>query len=237
MIFKLLKFLREQSIVFDIISKELAATRPRPWKGLDRIYKLIPEGSLVMDLGCGGGRDTVYLASLGHFVISLDFSYKLLKITHKRVLDHKLFRKVNLIQASITHLPFREGIADVCVSIATLHHVPTFKLRLKVLSEIKRVLKKGGILILTVWSLFQPRHIRPVLLSFFSTYRRIWEFGDAYVPWRRGVKVPVERFYHLYTPLELKISLRISGYIKVIIKRFNIAKKPYPQNYIAISIK
>jgi len=43
---------------------------PSPW--VIRFAPLIPAGGLVLDLACGGGRHTRYLAALGHRVEAVD---------------------------------------------------------------------------------------------------------------------------------------------------------------------
>lgn len=43
---------------------------PSEW--VQRWARLIPEGSLVLDLACGGGRHARYLAALGYVVLAVD---------------------------------------------------------------------------------------------------------------------------------------------------------------------
>jgi len=41
--------------------------------------------------------------------------------------------------------------------LAVLHHIPSLEFRLEFLKEAKRVLRLGGLLILTVWDLKEKR--------------------------------------------------------------------------------
>lgn len=42
------------------------------------------EGKVTLDVGCGNGRDSIYMASKGAKVIAIDFSKEFLKIARKR---------------------------------------------------------------------------------------------------------------------------------------------------------
>ena len=52
------------------MSKNIPKTQASLW--VQRFEPLIPPGGLVLDLACGGGRNAMYLASLGHRVLALD---------------------------------------------------------------------------------------------------------------------------------------------------------------------
>lgn len=47
-------------------------TQEQPSRWVSRFAGLIPGGGWVLDLACGGGRHTRYLASLGHQVLGVD---------------------------------------------------------------------------------------------------------------------------------------------------------------------
>ena len=42
------------------------------------------EGKVILDVGCGNGRDSIYMASKGAKVIAIDFSKEFLKIARQR---------------------------------------------------------------------------------------------------------------------------------------------------------
>lgn len=102
---------------------------------LERFHAMLPSGP-VLDLGCGAGRDSRHLISLGHEVVSGDLSLELLKIT-----GHE--QKTRLVQLDLLTLPFREGtFAGVWVSGGLLHTPGSAHPR--AFSEIYRVLTAGG---------------------------------------------------------------------------------------------
>jgi ubiquinone/menaquinone biosynthesis C-methylase UbiE len=95
----------------------------------------------VLDLGCGAGRHTLRLSSGGARVTAVDFSMGLLAEAQKRV-----GTGVTFIEADITRsLPiFAEH--DLVVCSLALHQVRELK---PVFSEIARILKPGGVLVVS----------------------------------------------------------------------------------------
>lgn len=90
----------------------------------------------ILDAGCGPGAALIYLAKFGD-VIGVDISDEALKFARRR-------GKVK--KGDIANLPFEAETFDVVVCLDVLYHkwVNTNK----AFSEIKRVLKKDGILLI-----------------------------------------------------------------------------------------
>jgi SAM-dependent methyltransferase len=110
-------------------------------------------------------------------------------------------------------LPFPEIFFDKVFSIRALHHIPSKEFRLQFFSEIKRVLKPGGILILTAWYLYGLTEKRNFLLMLKSAFLKIigkskLDFGDALIPWGKKVR----RYYHYFTKRELERLAEESGF-------------------------
>lgn len=100
------------------------------------------EGSLLLDLGCGSGRDLRYFAKKKIKTIGIDISYNLLRYAYD-------FSKRPVVQANMISLPFNNGSFDVVWAIGTLLHIPRDYVQLA-LSEIHRVLKRKSIFITSV---------------------------------------------------------------------------------------
>lgn len=102
----------------------------------------IHAGMRLLDAGCGIGDDVRALAELvgtqGE-VIGLDNSQKLLAVARERSTD-KAFPGV-FQYGDIHQLPFADGSFDGCRTERVLIHSPT---PLEALSEMRRVLKAGG---------------------------------------------------------------------------------------------
>jgi SAM-dependent methyltransferase len=101
-----------------------------------------PRDLPVLDLGCGGGRDSRLLASLGRSVIAGDYAFVMLKWARSQSLKERCpscFLRLNALA-----LPFRGGsIAGVWAS-GSLLHIPMAWMG-QVLAETHRVLAPGGI--------------------------------------------------------------------------------------------
>lgn len=100
------------------------------------------KGALVLDLGCGSGRDLAHFASQGFRTIGLDYAYTLLKLS-------ETLSSQPLVLADFLRLPFAADVFDGIWAMATLLHVPRTYLS-SVLSEVKRVMKPESVLFTSV---------------------------------------------------------------------------------------
>lgn len=108
---------------------------------LERFRTMLPEG-YVLDLGCGAGRDSQYLGSLGHAVVSGDLSIKLLQITRSTA-------NTQPVQLDLLSLPFRDGAFAGVWASGSLLHTPS-SAHPHAFSEIHRVLADGGAVALSL---------------------------------------------------------------------------------------
>lgn len=94
-------------------------------------------GSVLLDVACGGGLLSPYLAGSGHRHIGLDLSSTALR----QAAQHG----VTGVRGNALALPFADASADVVVAGEVLEHVPGLP---AVLAELVRVLRPGGTLVL-----------------------------------------------------------------------------------------
>lgn len=99
--------------------------------------KIINADTYALDIGCGTGRWTKYLASKVKFIEAVDPS-KAIFAADKLLSE---ITNVRLSQASIETLPFGDETFDFVMSIGVLHHIPNTA---KALSDCVKKLKKGG---------------------------------------------------------------------------------------------
>lgn len=128
----------------------------------------------ILDAGCGRG---FYLHSLSFFkfvkeIHGIDVNMNYLKSAKKTCVDKKIMIK----KASLDAIPYPDNYFNFIICLEVLEHL---KNNQKSLSELKRVLKKNGKLIITVPSLNFPFFWDPlnwVLMRFFNTHinKNIW---------------------------------------------------------------
>ena len=106
------------------------------------------ENKVVLEAGCGTGLILQRIAKIASEAYGVDLSEKMLK----RAKDKGL----NVIQGSITELPFEDNYFDVVCSFKVLSHVEDVK---KAISEMSRVLKPGGVLVLEFYNTKSLRYI------------------------------------------------------------------------------
>jgi ubiquinone/menaquinone biosynthesis C-methylase UbiE len=103
-------------------------------------------GEKILDLGCGSGSLTLYLAKIytDWSFIGIDLSRNMLELAEEKL------RKLNLpetqcrfIYANAQNLPFSKTNFDAVISFASLHHWDNPKI---VIKEALRVLKNKGLL-------------------------------------------------------------------------------------------
>ncbi|KAK7853209.1 trna (carboxymethyluridine(34)-5-o)-methyltransferase, partial [Quercus suber] len=131
--------------VYDAIAPHFSSTRFAKWPKVATFLSSLPSGSLILDAGCGNGK---YLGlNPDCFFIGCDISAPLIKICADR--GHEV------LVADAVNLPYKTGFGDAAISIAVLHHLSTEIRRKKAIEELVRVVKKGGLVLITVWAVEQ----------------------------------------------------------------------------------
>jgi alkylated DNA repair protein alkB family protein 8 len=211
---------------FDLIAEDFSTTRERLWEDLKFLFDYLKKGDKVLDLGCGNGRFYPWFQEKGVAYVGIDFSSSLIEIAKKKFPEGKFYL------GNALELPFKNNEFDVLFAIALLHHIPSNELRLKVILEAKRVLKKKGILVLTVWNLWQKRYFKYILSEFKKKIlgKSELDFKDCYIPWNKG-EVKVQRYCHAFTLRELK-KLIIKSDFKLISSGYTRRKGYRPNIYV-----
>ncbi|MCC6013368.1 MAG: class I SAM-dependent methyltransferase [Candidatus Verstraetearchaeota archaeon] len=213
--------------VFDKIANDFSIKRRKIWKSIDELAPF--DGNIILDLGAGSGRNSKYVLKKGaKLVIAADFSKRMLENLLSN-LGKEEKESIIPIRCDAIYLPFRSSVFDKILYIATLHHIPNKEMRKMSIKECYRVLKKGGRIIITTWSLIQMRFLRKIL-SIIYMYLKGYEFGDIYVPWGKE-----KRFYHLFTMRELKSLVRESGFIIEKAYGEKVNSKIFPENCVVIA--
>jgi len=101
------------------------------------------QNHVVLDAGCGTGLLMERIAKLAHFIVGIDFSRQMVKLSKYKLRNSN---NVELICADVDHLPFRNLIFDQVFAVTLLQNVPD---PIRSLQEINRVIKTDGSLIIT----------------------------------------------------------------------------------------
>lgn len=110
------------------------------------ILKQLPKNlkhKVILDIGCGLGESTVFLAQRGGKVTGIDISSKALNVGKRLAKLHKVSNLTNFKIGDIQKLPNKSASIDIVIGKAVLHHVDLSK----AIKEVERVLKPGGIAI------------------------------------------------------------------------------------------
>lgn len=236
---------------YNLIAGEYSETRHFTWDVESLAQYAIP-GEKILDLGCGNGRLLEVLKDKNIDYIGLDNSEKLIEIAKRNYLhppkfsvfvknevvsnEGKIWRARAKFQVSdALDLPFSDNFFDKVFSTRVLPHIPSKEFQLQFLKGAKRVLKPGGLLILTAWYVYGLSIKRNFLLMLKNAFLKIvgkseLDFGDALIPWNRKVM----RYYHFFTKRELQNLAEESGFkIKKIwttpFDIYLIAEKPHAE--------
>jgi SAM-dependent methyltransferase len=108
----------------------------------DAFCALIPPNAIILDAGCGPGRDSARFNSLGHWSVGLDLSIGML-------LEAVQLSDGDFVQGNMTALPFPPASFDAAWVAASLLHLPRDAAP-GVLTEIHTILKPEGLLFLAL---------------------------------------------------------------------------------------
>jgi len=134
------------------------------------IKKVIPhiEGKKILEVSFGSGYLMTQYAKDDFDIYGIDYNEKMLEITSKKMLSKKIDSK--LYKANVEELPFPDNTFDTVINTMAFTGYPNGE---KAMSELKRVLKKDGKLLLVDFDYPRNRNLIGYLIV------RLWEkFGD-----------------------------------------------------------
>ena len=97
--------------------------------------------SKVLELGCGAGRNAIYLAKKGCSVVGVDLSENALEWAKKRISEEDV--NVELVCANIFDLDFQQESFDFIYDSGCFHHIAPHR-RVSYIEIINRLLKQDG---------------------------------------------------------------------------------------------
>lgn len=189
---------------YNLIAEDFSRTRHYVWPGFEVLAQYTESGDKVLDLGCGNGRLLDLLRDKNINYIGVDNSSTLISLAQKR------YPGADFQVGDALNLPFPDNHFDKVYSIAVLHHIPSKELRQRFLKEAKRVLRPEGLLILTVWNLWQWRsfkyNLKYAILKLLGLSKL--DFKDVFVPWAKTR----QRYFHCFSRGEFKRVVESVGF-------------------------
>jgi SAM-dependent methyltransferase len=120
------------------------------------VKDLLPMGGLVLDVGCGTGQLAAAIAAAGFDTFGVDLSASMVARARQRGL-------LGTYAGVTTALPFAANSFDLALTVATLHHLETPARVAATVSEMGRVVKSGGFVVL--WDHNPANPYWPILMK------------------------------------------------------------------------
>jgi|RhiMethySRZTD1v2_1073278.scaffolds.fasta_scaffold176470_4 SAM-dependent methyltransferase len=132
-----------------------------------RFMRAVNPHATILDYGCGGGRLCHEIARLGYSnVLGVDYSSEMIRLA-KAQYPTLRFEAVNGYS-----LPHADGSVDAIVLFAVLTCIPWDRAQLDLMAELSRVLRTGGLLLISDYPLQQDER------NVFRYERFAAEFGN-----------------------------------------------------------
>lgn len=121
----------------------------------DFIVNLVPvlrkrESKRILDVGCGAGRNAIFLANEGFYVAGLDISSTALKLALENA-DSANLKNCVFVRHDFLKLPFPNSQFDAVISCHSIENLSLSRIK-RALNEMKRVMINGGLALVTLHS-------------------------------------------------------------------------------------
>ena len=117
----------------------------------------------VLDLGCGAGRNTIPLASMGWEVVGIDLSMPMLGAAAQRARDERVADRVHVVRGRMDAIPAWDGSFDVVIAHGIWNLARSAAEFRRALGEAARVARPGaGLFVFTFSRNTFPPDTQPV---------------------------------------------------------------------------
>jgi len=130
----------------------------------------------VLDLGCGAGRFLYHLKRKGFkSLFGLDLSIEGLFKVRENVPG------ISLVQGDISALPYQDNRFDIILMVGIIYEIESQELHRRVMAEVSRVLKPGGVFIFVNNS---PYNLGEKLFTVTQFFKKKEEGETSFFVWR-----------------------------------------------------
>jgi len=192
-------FTRGEGLFENFLAKQRAALANR----------LIPEKlrkGRILDIGCG---TYPYFLTVAHFKEKFGIDYS---VNSKGISKNMVLKKINMEKTS---MPFKDGYFNVITMLAVFEHINKDKLQ-AVLKDVRRVLSKDGLFIITTPSPWSDKILHLMARSGLISQEEIHDHKHNMT--RAGIE-------SLLTEAGFKRQNIKKGYFEVFLNMWFVAKK------------
>ena len=189
-------------------AQDFSLSRANVWDSFLYIKdKYIKNGDNILDIGCGNGRFAKVLDSSTDYT-GVDFSSKLLNIAKHSFPQYKFYLRDVAKEGWYNNI----GLFNVIVAIARFHHIPEDKSRNTFFNDVKKILKKNGVFIFSVWNISNIENYKPIK----------GRKNDYLIPWQNRKSF---RYVHKFQNDEVENYISLSPF--QLIEKFQFEQNSY----------
>lgn len=165
----------------------------------------LKSGGLLLDIGCGDGSQTEFLAKHFGYCIGIDLQHSRLSGFRKELLSRRV-GNIILLGGNAEILPFKDASFDYVTCFEILEHVEEQETALQ---EVRRILKPGGFFAISVphrWWIFETHGANLPLVPWNRVPFFSWLPKSIHDRWARARN---------YTQNEMRRILANAGFVSI----------------------
>ena len=214
------------------------------------VKPLLPAaGGHLVDFGCGNGAQTLLFAEYFDRLTGVDASEVYLEDFRREIVARGLEDRIQVVATDGGPIPLPDGTADVVTSFTVLEHVPDEQ---EALAEMRRILRPGGKLIITVpnrWWIFETHGADLPLLPWNRVPLVSWwpkklhdRWARARIYGRRGIEkllvqsgFTIESSFRMTAPMDMITWRPLRGLVRSVLFRPDRAPTPFQATEIVVA--
>lgn len=165
------------------------------------------KGKKVLDIACGTGYGSNIMAKVAESVVGVDIDKAAVENAQR------VYKATNLsyIHGDGTTIPLADESVDVVVSFETIEHIVEYHHFLK---EIHRVLKKGGVLLMSTpnfrGEIVKNRyHVSNFTTeSFIAAVEKVFPIKEVYYQWKHFYPIPGRGILEAFFRIKKDVKIR-----------------------------
>lgn len=220
---------------YNSIHSDYAATRSFSWPSGKCIESWLQDNiksnMTILDVGCGAGHLVEVLHQTGKTVeyIGVDLSSGLLAEAKKFFGSQYNNVSCQWLEGDMDYLEFADESFDIICVIASIHHLPSSRARMKVVHKLYSLLKPSGYICGANWYTWSR-----VYWKKFDLYKqamlhpwRVFVKGDIFITWKnKHGEVLMDRYIHSFHKNEFRNMLKKAGFQIIKNKFYSKNKRP-----------